>query len=476
MAFLILGAFGYTINMMVMFGMVIAVGILVDGAIVVTEYADRKMAEGLDRKEAYGLAGKRMFWPVVASNATTLAAFVPFLFWNSMPGKFMAYLPITLIFVLSASLVMALIFLPVLGSVIGARPSGTNEDLAALAADADPEQAKGWLGGYVRLVKGLIARPWMVTCTAIGSVILIFMWFGATPHKSEFFLDIEPEQAYVFIQAQGSLSAAEEAVLVRRAEGAISHVDGIEDISTRTGNSNEGSFSFGGASPPVDTIGQILLDLATDDGVHDGRKTLVHVRELLDAVPGLRYQIQARENGPPAGKDVQIALLSEDAAALNATAELLRTKLESMSELHEIDDTRPLPGIEYQLDVDRSEAGKFGVDISQVGAAVQLITNGILVGRYRPDDAPDEVDIRVRFPQTDRSATAIDQLRIATPAGNVPLSLFVTRVPAPRVSQIERRDGLRVIDVRANAIEQGAGADIVASLKDWIAEQDIPVP
>lgn len=474
MAFLILGAFGYTINMMVMFGMVIAVGILVDGAIVVTEYADRKMAEGLDRKEAYGLAGKRMFWPVVASNATTLAAFVPFLFWNSMPGKFMAYLPITLIFVLSASLVMALIFLPVLGSVIGARPSGTNEDLAALAADADPGQAKGWLGGYVRLVKGLIAHPLMVTGAAIGSVILIFMWFGATPHKSEFFLDIEPEQAYVFIQAQGSLSAAEEAVLVRRAEAAISHVDGIEDISTRTGNSNEGGFSFGGASPPVDTIGQILLDLATDDGVHDGRKTLVHVRELLDAVPGLRYQIQARENGPPAGKDVQIALLSEDAAALNATAGLLRTKLESMSELHEIDDTRPLPGIEYQLDVDRSEAGKFGVDISQVGAAVQLITNGILVGRYRPDDAPDEVDIRVRFPQSDRSATAIDQLRIATPAGNVPLSLFVTRVPAPRVSQIERRDGLRVIDVRANAIEQGAGADIVASLKDWIAQQDIP--
>ncbi|MFH1516826.1 MAG: efflux RND transporter permease subunit, partial [Pseudomonadota bacterium] len=180
------------------------------------------------------------------------------------------------------------------------------------------------------------------------------------------------------------------------------------------------------------------------------------------------------ENGPPSGKDIQIALLSEDSQALNATASLLRTKLESMNELHEIDDTRPLPGIEYQLEVDRAEAGKFGVDISQVGAAVQLVTNGILVGRYRPDDAPDEVDIRVRFPQTDRSASAIDNLRIATPAGNVPLSLFVERVPAPRVSQIERRDGKRVIDVRANAIEQGAGAALVADLKEWIATQNIP--
>jgi multidrug efflux pump len=474
MAFLLLGAFGYTINMMVMFGMVIAVGILVDGAIVVTEYADRKMAEGLNRKEAYALAGKRMFWPVVASNATTLAAFVPFLFWNSMPGKFMAYLPITLIFVLTASLVMALIFLPVLGSVIGARPSGTNEDLAALAADADPGQAKGWLGAYVKLIKGLIARPLMVTGVALGSVVFIFMWFGSTPHKSELFLDIEPEQAYVFIQAQGSLSAAEQATLVRRAEAVIVDVDGIEDISTRSGKGGEDGISFGGSSPPVDSIGEMLLDLATDDGIHDGRKTLADVRARLDAVPGLKFQIQVRENGPPAGKDVQIALLSDDSQALNAAAALLRTKLEGMNELHEIDDTRPLPGIEYQLEVDRSEAGKFGVDISQVGAAVQLVTNGILVGRYRPDDAPDEVDIRVRFPQSDRSASAIDNLRIATPAGNVPLSLFVERVPAPRVSQIERRDGKRVIDVRANAIEQGAGAAIVAEMKDWIALQDIP--
>ncbi|MFT5775232.1 hypothetical protein [Hyphomonas sp.] len=78
-----------------------------------------------------------------------------------------------------------------------------------------------------------------------------------------------------------------------------------------------------------------------------------------------------------------------------------------------------------QLEVDRSEAGKFGVDISQVGAAVQLATNGILVGRYHPDDAPNEVDIRVRFPQSNRSDSAIDNLRIATPAGNVPRSLFV---------------------------------------------------
>ena len=474
MAFLLLGAFGYTINMMVMFGMVIAVGILVDGAIVVTEYGDRKMAEGLDRKEAYAMAGKRMFWPVVASTATTLAAFVPFFFWNSMPGKFMAYLPITLIFVLTASLFMALIFLPVLGSVMGARPEGTDESLAALAADADPEDATGWLGSYVRLVKALVARPLAVTGAAISTVIVIFMWFGSTPHKSEFFLDVEPEQAFVYIQAQGSLSAAEQFELVKRAEAMISGMDGIEDISTRAGKSSS-SFSFGdGQSPPLDAIGQMLLDLATADGVHDGRKTLEHVREKLNTVPGLRFEISPRQEGPPVGKDVQIALLSENQAALTDTAALIRNYLETRDDLYEIDDTRALPGIEYQLQVDRAEAGKFGVDVSQVGAAVQLVTNGVLVGRYRPDDARDEVDIRVRFPENARSASAIDTLRIATPQGNVPLSLFVDREPAPRVSQINRRDGKRVIDVRANALEQGEGAAIVEEVKAWVAAQAFP--
>ena len=468
MAFLLLGSFDYTINMMVMFGMVIAVGILVDGAIVVTEYADRKMAEGLNRKDAYAMAGKRMFWPVVSSTLTTLAAFVPFLFWNSMPGKFMAYLPITLIFVLTASLSMALIFLPVLGSVIGARPSGTNEDLAALAADADPEQAHGWLGAYVRLVKALIARPWLVSAGAIGSVILIFYWFGSTPHKTEFFLDVEPEQAYVYIQAQGALSADEEEALVKRAEAALIDLDGIEAISTRSGSSS-GNVEFGGGSePPIDTVGRLLLDLATDDGRHDGRVTLEHVRERMENLPGLRFEITAREQGPPAGKDVQVALLSDNYTALTDAADRLRTYLDSRPDLREIDDTRPLPGIEYRIEVDRAEAGKYGLDVAQIGAAVQLVTNGILVGRYRPDDAQDEVDIRVRFPQEDRSASAIDTLRIATANGNVPLSLFVDRVPAPRVSQIERRDGKRAIYVRANAVEQGAGAAIVEEIRDWI--------
>ena len=475
MAFIFLGAFGFTINMMVMFGLVIAVGMLVDGGIIVTEYADRKMAEGLNRREAYALAGKRMFWPVLSSAMTTLAAFIPFLFWDSMPGKFMAFLPITLIFVLTASLISALIFLPVLGSVFGARPGGRDADLASLAADADPRQARGWLGVYVRMISATLRRPLLTSFVAFAAVGAIFVWYGSENHKSEFFLDIEPEQAYVFVQAQGALSAEEKARLVMRAEAALSGIDGINSFSTRTGESAGGAGFDGAGARPVDTIGQILMDLkTTSDGPYDGRATLEQVRARLSQVPGLRFQINPREQGPPAGKDIQVAIMGTGTADIAGAADMVRTWLEAREDVQEIDDSRPLPGIEYQLTVDRSEAGKFGVDVAQVGAAVQLVTNGILVGRYRPDDADEEVDIRVRFPQVARSASALDDLKITTPAGNVPLSLFVQREPAPRVSTIERRDGKRIISVRANAREQGAGAAIVSELKAWLDQQDLP--
>jgi len=472
MAFLMLAMYGFTINMMVMFGMVIAVGILVDGAIVVVEYADRKMAEGLNRKEAYSMAAKRMFWPIVASSATTLAAFFPFLFWDSLVGKFMSYLPITLIFVLAASLFMALIFLPVLGSVAGGRSNSQNDEslVAVSGISGDPLEARGWLGFYARFTASLIDRPISVTIAAVLVVYSIFAWFGSTSHKSELFLDLEPEQLYVFVRAQGNLSADEEFSIVREVSNRLQPIAGIDAMSTTSGG-GDGGLSFDGvASPPVDTIGRILINLKGRDEGFNGREIEAEIRDVLNQIRTIPTEMVKLEQGPPVGKDIQIALRSDDHAALAETAEIVRRHLDGMAGVIDQEDSRPLPGIEYQLQVDREQAGKFGIDVSQIGAAVQLVTNGILIGRYRPDDALDELDIRVRFPRSARSVEALDRLKIATPSGQVPLSLFVERVPAQKVTEIERRDGKRLIMVRANAAEQGQGAALVQDVKTWMAD------
>ena len=119
LCFAMLALMEVPISNIVMFGLILAVGMLVDGAIVVVEYADKRIKEGSGPMHAYVEAAKRMFWPVVSSTATTLCAFLPMLFWPGVPGQFMGMLPVTLIFVLSASLVVALIYLPVMGGVAG---------------------------------------------------------------------------------------------------------------------------------------------------------------------------------------------------------------------------------------------------------------------------------------------------------------------------------------------------------------------
>ncbi len=474
MGFLFLGLAGYTINMMVLFALVIAVGILVDGAIVIVEYADRKMAEGFERKEAYATAGKRMFWPIIASNATTLAAFLPFLFWNSMPGKFMSYLPITLIFVLMASLFMALIFLPVLGGVVGGRSRAVSSSLKEFSGDGgDPLKAKGIFGFYTRSISALCRRPLIVTASLIVVCASVVVWFSSTPHNSQFFLDTEPEQLYIYVGAQGNLSADEEVAIVRRVETIILPVDGLTSVTTISGaGASSGGFGDGTGSIPVDTIGRLLVDIDSYAPGIDGREVEEDIRKALEGFVGAHIEIAKFQEGPPVGKDVQISLYSIDQGALEEAANTISTKLQNTDGLVDIEDTRPLPGTEWRLRIDRERAAQFGANISQVGGVVQLVTTGALAGRYRPDDAIDEIDIRVRFPKEYRSVEALDELTVFTPDGPTPISTFVERYPAPQLSRIDRRDGYRIFTFRANAVESGQGALITQELKDWVSTQD----
>ena len=475
MGFILLAAAGYTINMMVMFGLVIAVGILVDGAIVIVEYGDRKIAEGLSPIEAFRLAGKRMFWPIVASTATTLAAFVPFLFWDTIYGKFMAYLPITLMFVLFSSLLMALVFLPVLAGVVSRKSQADTEAMKAISgAGGDPLTQKSWVGRYARLCKILIDRPLSVT---VGTIVLIGCIFGAfqsTTHKTVLFIDVEPEQAYVFVRAQGNISAEEEFDLVRKVEDILMQVPGLLHVSMQSGSSaSSSSFGDGLGDIPNDAVGQILVEIDKESPAVDGREVVADIRQRLDGFAGALIEIKEPEQGPPVGKDIQVALRSDDTGLLYDTTELIRRHLDTMDGLIEVEDTRPLPGTEWRIEVDREEAARYGVNVSQVGQVVQLMTNGLLLGKYRPDDVNEEVDIRLRLPEERRTIEGMDTLRLATGSGMVPISAFMERVPAPRTNVVERLNGKRIFIVKANAEISGTGSQKIAEIKDWLATQDI---
>lgn len=466
---------GITINMIVMFSMVLSVGILVDSAIVIIEYADRKLAEGLPRKQAYVLAGKRMFWPIITSTATTLAAFVPLLFWNTTPGQFMSYFPRTLVYVLTASLLMALVFLPTLGALFGPRKhENASESLKNLSATGgDPLALEGFTGNYARVVNTLARRPLAVLLVLFALVFGIFKWFAATPHTVEFFTEETGDAIYVYARARGNISVLDEYEIGRQIEARLQGIEGMKSIFTIAGKGASGSsMSNGPQSIPMDTVARTFIELLPFEERRPTRKIEADVRAAVANMPGLMVDIFVLENGPPVGKAIGIEMTSENLESLTAATEKIYTHIKTIPGLVDIENTMPLPGIDWQLDVDRAEAGRLGLDVSTIGAAVQFVTEGSLVGFYRPLNVEEEVDIRIRYPQSARDLSELDNLRVLTPNGALPLSSVVKRSAKPRQDSISRRDQMRVYDIRANTAPGYAANQIVAVLKDWIAVQD----
>lgn len=465
---LVLGLLGLTVNIIVLFGLILATGMLVDGAIVAVELADRKMAEGMPRAEAYKLAATRMAWPITASTVTTLMAFMPLLFWPGIVGDFMKYLPITLIATLTASLAMALIFSPVIGMFIG-KPGGNPETMRALSAadEGDVTRLRGFTGAYVRFVARAIRHPVKVVLLAVmiaGSAIVSYIAFGK---GVEFFPDVDQKLARIQVHARGDLSAVERDDLVREVESRIVGIDGIETVYARS------AVSFRGEEVDDDAIGVILLELKDWRQRERSDTILAAVRERVDDMAGVWVEIRAAETGPPVGKPIQLQIGSTDPARIDGFADRVRGSLESMDGLKDVTDSRPPPGIEWRVAVDREAAGRFGADIGTVGIYVQLVTNGVMLGDYRPDDSDDEIDIRARYGLDERSLEQLGRLRVATPAGNVPLSNFVELVAVPKVGDIDRADGKRVVTVSADVQDGVLPDDKVQELRAWLATQQI---
>ena len=455
---LALVAAGVSINMMVLYGLIMAVGLLVDGAIVVTELADRRMAEGDSRQKAYSGAARRMAWPIIASTCTTLAAFVPLAFWPGIPGEFMKFLPITLIAVLSASLLMALVFVPTLGSIFGKTGALSNQTIHNLTAAerGDLNTVTGLTGSYIRFLRTALKRPSLNVAAVTIILMIIYTAFGTFGRGVEMFPDVEPEFASVDIRARGDLSTDEKDLLVRQVEAYILGSDEMESIYAKTGASGQGSAE--------DQIGAISLNFVDWDQRRPADVILQEIRDSVSGLAGITVEARKPQNGPQQGKPISIELASRFPALLEATAATIRDGLASIDGVINIEDTRPLPGIEWQIDVDRAEAARFGADITLVGNMIQLVTNGIKVGEYRPDDADDEIDIRVRYPYADRSLAQIDELRIPTATGLVPISNFVERLPAQKVSTIQRTDMRRTMKVEADVAAGYLDSQIVAEM------------
>ncbi|MGI9412661.1 MAG: efflux RND transporter permease subunit [Hyphomicrobiales bacterium] len=479
--FLLMNLLGMTVNMMLMFGMVLTVGMLVDGAIVVVEYADRKMAEGQDRREAYILAAKRMFWPIASSTGTTLAAFLPMLFWPGVPGKFMSYLPITVIIVLAAALITAMIFLPVLGSLFGKTEQQDTDAFRKLAGTegGDIGALGGFTGIYVRLLTRLIRHPAKVTLVAVLVMAGSVYAFTKLNAGVTFFVDTEPKQALVMVRARGNLGPTDKLALAKEVETIVLGFDGVRSVFTTAGSQGGGGPDIGsgaGLDVPKDLIAQLTVELKPFEERRKGALILQDIRDRTAGLAGVKIEVRKRQDGPRTGKDIRLQVRADDRDLAIAAAKRVRAHLEkNVTGLIDVEDESPLPGIEWVLNVDRAEAGRFNADITSVGALIQLVTNGVLIGNYRPDDSRDEVDIRVRLPVDQRSIGRLDRLRLQTPRGLVPVANFTSRTPQHAIDTIIRKDGKTSVFVKANTEDGVLADDKVKELDAWLKAESWPV-
>ena len=457
---------GYTMNIVVLFSLILVVGMLVDGAIVTVELADRYLHEGKSPKTAYAEAAKRMAWPIIASTATTLCVFFPLLFWSGVVGEFMKFLPITVIFTLAASLFMALVFIPVTGGLIGKRQAQSAKSKAQLyaAEKGDPRKMTGFMGGYIRVLEWSILRPWLTMALAVGALVGSFVAYGNFGNGLTFFPEVEPDYAQVEVRAKDNFSVYEQDALVKLVEQRLSTYDEVASIYARTGSSSESG----------DVIGSLQLELTE----WDTRRPVVEIAEDIRAdmalIPGIDVQVQTSSGGPGGGKPINLDILSNNQAEQEAAVQAILDEMERIGGFIDVVDTRPNPGVEWQISVDRSEAARSGANVALLGQAVQLLTNGITVADYRPDDGDGEVDIVVRFPAGDRTLAELESLRVPTNAGLVPISNFVSFNPAPRSGVITRIDQDRAITISADVAPGLLPNDQTIALQEGIANLDLP--
>ncbi|MBS8239614.1 AcrB/AcrD/AcrF family protein [Marinobacter lipolyticus] len=449
---LVIWGMGLTLNIVVLFSLILVAGMLVDGAIVVSELADRNLSEGQTVRSAWADAASRMAWPIIASTATTLAVFAPLLFWPGVVGEFMKFLPITVIICLAASLLMALVFLPVLGGVSGGRRVRHSTGGGAMTA------------GYRKVLGKLLGYPGFTLLGVLAVIVVIYAGYARFNHGVEFFPSVEPDSAQVQVRARGDLSVWERDTIVREVEQRLQDMPEVKALYARSMVAPDSQLA-------PDVIGVLQFQFNDWFTRRPANEILEDFRQRTADIPGIELEFRKQEGGPADGKPVELKVSSVEAGRLDAYVDRLRARMEAMGGFVDIEDDRSLPGIEWQLKVDRESAARFGTDVLSVGSAVRLITNGLVLATYRPEDVRDEVDIAVRVPNDWRELDQFQRQTINTNRGQAPLSEFVSLEPGQKTGSIVRVDGQRTITIKSD-LEPGRRVDeLLRSL-----QADMPEP
>lgn len=457
-AILILNLMGYSLNIVVLFALILSVGMLVDGAIVVTEYADMQMLRGVPRATAYARAAKRMSWPIIASTATTLAAFFPLLFWPDTIGDFMKYIPITVITTLLSALVVALIALPVFGAMMGKPNIHAHNTKKIIEASTQKNYSaiKGIAGSYIRAIDVAMHHSYRTMFVLLGMFVFIIFLYGSFGKGVEFFPSVEPDNSQIRVRARGDLALDERDRIVREIEGYILQNKYFKSVYTTVSVAG----GRGGSGSAQDLIGTIQVEFSDWQNRPPAEQIMGDMEATLTPkFPGIVIDTRNEQAGPQSNADIELELSSNYKAVLDEAVVAVSDYFENTMEgVKNVRNTKSLPSIAWEVEVDREKASRFNVNIATIGSFVQMITNGIKVSDYIPEGAKEEVDIRLRFPFNERNIDRLERMRITADGQQVPISNFITRTARQRDNEVSRIDGRYAYSIEID-LEEGVRPD-----------------
>jgi CzcA family heavy metal efflux pump len=463
-AFAVMGALGYSLNMIVLFSLVLAVGMLVDNAIVMVENIYRHRTEGLSRIEAARQGAAEVAWPVITSTLTTCAAFSPLLFWPGIMGQFMGFLPRTLIITLFASLFVAIVINPAICSFLIGGKRGIKK-----------EQSKQhpFTKAYETLLRGALQHR--VPVMIFGLLFLAFtvQIYGRFGKGVELFPEVSPRNAVIEVKfAQGTSIEKTDAVL-KEIETHLPQYEDVEFFLTTVGQGGGGGFLGGGLGTHLGTIHTEFLDFGERKG--DTAKLVEAIREMVGEIPGAEVKVAQQEEGPPTGAPVTIELSGEDFDILADLSATIIRRIETVPGLVDLQDDYEAALPEIRFHVDRARASKAGFDTSTIGMWLRMAIYGLEASKMRADE--EEFDITIRLPEDERQrVNLLYQYMLPPPQGGepVPLSALGTIEYAGGKGTIGRKDQRRVITITGD-VTQGRGLDkVLEEVQQRVNE--IPLP
>ncbi len=473
MSMWIMQAMGYTLNFIVLFSLILALGMLVDNAIVVVENIYRHMQGGKNRFEAALIGIKEVGGPITSSTLTTLAAFGPIIFMPGIIGEFMTYLPQTLIITLSCSLFVGLFINPVLCSTmmkVSSKKVGDSDDELAIL------QNSRFLQGYLGFMKGLIRFRFLALLAALGGIfgiIFIYATVSAPRNGMEFFPPSEPQEFVLNIKAPvgTTLQVSDKYVneledIVRPYGGSVEAV--VANIGQRRG------FGAGDSGGTTTHISHVVVPFP--DWMHWKEKPSVvieKVRDKLFDVTGVEVELTKQQNGPPSGKPINIEVHGTDLSLMQKVAQDIQQIIRDLPGLVDLSDDFDRSRPEIRVLIDRDKASRLGLRAQEIASTVRTAFNGSKVSNFR--DGSDEYDIFVQLDENFRSNSRdLESLYIFTPSRQlVPLSEIAEITTGPAFGSIRHVDRERVITVSGNNREI-PGPVLLGQVQRKLA--DFPLP